>query len=277
MKLFLHPTTLPHIEAVKVRPYGSILLHGPTGVGKTTTAKQIAAHVVSAQPDIIVVEPDEKGTIGIQTVHQLHHDLMYQSFQPGARRVAIIDQAEKLTQPAQNALLKLLEEPPQETVIVLTANNPTALLDTILSRCRSIYVPLLPIEDVAAAVAERFNLAPEEAHHLAVLGNGAVATSLRLASDTDQQLRHQEVDQQLRKITGGDLFERLQGAAELAAKSGDLDDYVHRLTTHTHQHLRTVEDPSPRPLEALRRLKERLRSNVTPRAALEAYVIEAAA
>lgn len=276
MKLFLHPSTLPHIDAVKARPYGSILLHGPIGVGKTTTAQHIASHVVLAKPDIIMVEPDEKGTIGIQTVHGLHHDLMYQSFQPGDRRVAIIDQAEKLTQPAQNALLKLLEEPPQETVIILTATDPTALLDTILSRCRSVYMPLLPIEDVAAAVTERFKLTPEEAHHLAVLGNGAVATSLRLASDTDQQLQHQEVDQQLRKITGGDLFERLQGAAELATKSNDLDAYIHRLTAHTHQQLRTVEDPSPRPLEALRNLKERLRSNVTPRAALEAYVIEVA-
>lgn len=277
MKLFLHPQTELHIQALLRQPYGTVLLFGANGVGKTTAARELAHQITTSEPDIIMVEPDEKGTIGVQAVHRLHHDLTYQSYQANANRVAIIDQAESLSLPAQNALLKLLEEPPSNTVIILTARDKTTLLDTVLSRCRSIYMPPLSIDQITAAVVEHAHLPVEEAHHIATLSRGAVGTALALATDTELQQKHQQIEEQIRKLTSGDMFDRLQNAAKLATQSNELPEYIDRLAARAHQQVRDLEVPSFGPLEALQRLQERLSARVSPRVALEAYVMEVGA
>src|SRR5581483_4750602 len=99
----------------------------------------------------------------------------------GALRAAIIDDGETLNLPAQNALLKTLEEPPGFTIIFLIARSERTLLDTVRSRLRLVRFPPLAAADVAAILAARLGLEPERAQSVARLARGSAAQGLALA------------------------------------------------------------------------------------------------
>jgi DNA polymerase-3 subunit delta' len=99
----------------------------------------------------------------------------------GPRRIALIDDAETLNLPAQNALLKTLEEPPGRTIILLVSDNERALLDTIRSRLRPVRLAALETADVADVVTKRLGLDRDRAMALARLARGSVGRALELA------------------------------------------------------------------------------------------------
>jgi DNA polymerase-3 subunit delta' len=99
---------------------------------------------------------------------------------PGPRRVAIIDDAETLNLPAQNALLKTLEEPPGATLIFLVSNSERALLDTIRSRTRPVRFAALETAEVAALLVAR-GIETDRANAIARLARGSVSRARELA------------------------------------------------------------------------------------------------
>ena len=92
-------------------------------------------------PDLLILESET--LIGIEQIRQLQTQLSLKPFREKFKS-AIIPRAENLTPEAQNALLKTLEEPPENTVIILCAPDPSWLLPTIVSRCQIIQLPLTP-------------------------------------------------------------------------------------------------------------------------------------
>lgn len=151
--LILHDATRLQLEHFAAAPTHAVLLTGPTGIGKTTVAEALAANLLgldagklAAHPYYLKVSPD--GTsISIEAIRQLQKFLLLKTLgeQP-LRRAIIIEHAHLLTTEAQNAYLKLLEEPPADTLMILTANTPRALLPTILSRAQTIPINI-PSED----------------------------------------------------------------------------------------------------------------------------------
>ncbi|HUY17673.1 MAG TPA: DNA polymerase III subunit [Candidatus Binataceae bacterium] len=97
-------------------------------------------------------------------------------------RAAIIDDGETLNLPAQNALLKTLEEPPGFTIIFLIAHSERALLETVRSRLRMVRFPALAAAEIAAILIERLQLEPERAQALALLARGSAAHGFALAA-----------------------------------------------------------------------------------------------
>ncbi|MFC1727238.1 hypothetical protein ACFL0Y_01820 [Patescibacteria group bacterium] len=83
-------------------------------------------------PDLVVLESET--SLGINDIRRLQKKLFLKPFSAPIK-IALIKQAENLTLPAQNALLKTLEEPPAQTLIILLASGPKSLLPTITSRC----------------------------------------------------------------------------------------------------------------------------------------------
>jgi DNA polymerase-3 subunit delta' len=107
----------------------------------------------------------------------------------GPRRVAIIDDAETLNLPAQNALLKTLEEPPGETIIFMITQSERALLDTIRSRMRPVrFAPLMPPE-IASVLTTHAKLDPARANAVALLARGSVAHALALAEGDEPPVK----------------------------------------------------------------------------------------
>ena len=101
----------------------------------------------------------------------------------GAYKVNILIDAEKMREEAANTFLKLLEEPPPQTVFLLTTNRPEQLLPTILSRCQQLrFDPLLP-ETIEQALVDREGMAPDEASMLSRMADGSYSRALELAEN----------------------------------------------------------------------------------------------
>ncbi len=100
----------------------------------------------------------------------------------GSLRIAIIDDAETLNIPAQNALLKTLEEPPGHAIIIMVTSSERALLDTVRSRTRTVRFPALKIADLEGILASRGVDDKARAGALALLARGSAAHALALAA-----------------------------------------------------------------------------------------------
>jgi DNA polymerase-3 subunit delta' len=179
------------------------LFEGPRGVGKGLVARHLAmaanctvvppgtgepcgtcrtcrAIASGTHPDVIVVEPDPtlaSRTIAIEVVREVIRQTQYHRYD-ARRRFVIVDPAEAMLEPAANALLKTLEEPPDDTHFVLVSHNATALLPTIRSRCQRLRFG--PVDEVVlgAWLAEKgVERAPEVAH----LARGCPGRALALA------------------------------------------------------------------------------------------------
>ena len=169
---------------------------GPAGTGKSTLADICSkALLCRAQgnrpcgvcpscrqfesgnhPDFIRIEPEK--SISVETVRDVIARLGVKPYE-GGRHVVVIRQADKMTPQAQNALLKTLETPPGEDVFFLVASNMTALLPTIISRCRVVRFHYLE-EHEAIGALEKHGISPERARLLARLSQGSVGRALNM-------------------------------------------------------------------------------------------------
>ncbi len=130
----LHEKTKQEFEQYTKNVPHALLLTGPIGSGKETVLQGLISAILGdhSAGRLFEIKPEEgKNTIGIETIRELKHTIKLLS---NDKRVVLIVNAEKLTVEAQNSLLKILEEPPQNTIFLLSAANKDALLDTIISR-----------------------------------------------------------------------------------------------------------------------------------------------
>lgn len=150
MDLVLHPTTHSQVAQYLQRPSQAVLLVGANGMGKTTLAVQMAARVLSINEEELASHPyytmvhSDGDSISIDAIRELQRFMQLKTIGSRPfRRAAIIEHAERLTTEAQNAYLKLLEEPPADTIMIMTSDNQRALLPTIRSRLQVItaYAP----------------------------------------------------------------------------------------------------------------------------------------
>ncbi len=192
------------------------LLRGPRGVGKATLAYRIARALLAAPdgppPATLDVDPghpvarrmlagseprlavlrrawDPKAkrwgrAIAAETARALRDRLFRLTAADGGWRVAIVDAADELNPQSANALLKILEEPPPRSLLLLVAHAPGGLLPTIRSRCRTLDLAPLGPADLAAAAAQAGASVPtSEAAALAALAGGSPGEALRLLAE----------------------------------------------------------------------------------------------
>ncbi len=198
------------------------LLVGPKGIGKATLAYRMARFVLSGGgeggglfgggPETLAISPDHPvfrrvaagGHADLKVVERgytddkktkLRNDIViddvrgighFLSLTPaeGGWRVVIIDAADEMNRNAANAVLKVLEEPPRNALMLLISHSPGRLLPTIRSRCRRLTCKPLPEATVADLLARaRPDLAPDDVTALARLGEGSVGKALALAGE----------------------------------------------------------------------------------------------
>ena len=150
------------------------LISGPAGSGKHTLARLLAAALMctggdrpcgsctacrkvlgGVHPDLITVDDPEKKTVPVELIRQARTD-MYIQPNEGQRKIYLFPRAQDMGIPGQNALLKILEEPPQYGVFLLLTDNPERLLPTVRSRCVELALSPLPEDVLRKELTARF-------------------------------------------------------------------------------------------------------------------------
>jgi DNA polymerase-3 subunit delta' len=147
--------------------------------GRCRACTQIAARI---HPDYFVIEPDRElavPQIKIEQVREIEQQFIYRPLM-GERKICLIDDADRLTIGAANALLKTLEEPPGHGLFILVSSRPQALPITIRSRCQSLRFTPPSQTQVEAAVMLKRELPPTEARFLALVADGRIGEALTL-------------------------------------------------------------------------------------------------
>ncbi len=180
--------TLKDLAKADSLPHGFIF-YGPEMVGKFTAAKALAAYFEKKDwdfggilEDARIIEPDEEGTIGIDAVREIK-TFVYQKPNFSKYRTLILDEAERMTEAAENALLKVAEEPPESSLIILIVREPELLSATLRSRFQKIYFGEWNLEELEEHLKKENGFTAAEAKKLAKLSGGKIGLAIRLKTD----------------------------------------------------------------------------------------------
>ncbi len=171
------------------------IIEGKRGIGRMTLAKAFGAELLKTltpetHPDFTVVtnqwyDPTKKQeNVLIETVRAMKKDAYIRPY-AGERKVYIIPLADTMQAPAQNSLLKVLEEPPAYCVILLLAENANAFLPTILSRAQVLRMQPVSPAQVENFLTEHRQIPREKALQLSILSGGAIGRALELLEDEE--------------------------------------------------------------------------------------------
>lgn len=205
------------IEQLKVflkqsRLASSLLFAGPEGVGKKLTAITLAkaknclndsfdacSGCVSCSKIDKLIHPDihfiaEAADVKIDDIRALKRKAGLVPYEANSK-VFIIDNAHTMTPEASGALLKVLEEPTQKTMIILISHKPAKLLKTIISRCQVIKFSPLPRDTLREILKNDYNLDVNFAHFLAYFSEGRLGYALRIKGSDIFQDKNRAIDE----------------------------------------------------------------------------------
>lgn len=178
------------------------------------------------QPDIIRVNHEKPGTISVDDIRiQINNDVAIKPYS-SPYKVYILNEAEKMTPQAQNALLKTLEEPPEYAVILLLTGNVNALLPTILSRC--VVLNMKPVSDelVKKYLMEQLKVPDYKAEVCVAFARGNVGKAKALASSEDFENVKTEALSLLKYIQDMELYEIVAAIKKISDYKLDINDYL---------------------------------------------------
>lgn len=305
------------------------LFSGPKGVGKANLATAFAQAICctalpdddpsqpcgecracrnvtrGAHPDVervdlasqalVAEKPGRGANLTIETIRGLRASAALKPLE-GKRRIIIVDDAETLLEPAQQALLKTLEEPPEAVILLLLADESDALLETVRSRC--LQIPVRPVpESVIEHALRQLGITEGAAAEIALLSRGRPGWAMAASRDTNLvQSRRTERETAASWVAAstyerlvqayklGDQFSKrraeivgvVQAAAQLlreemlgAANAQMTQDDEPRQTPASSEHLMVLSEA----VRATLRCLADLEANVRPRLALEAMVL----
>jgi len=213
-----------HIRRGQLRH--AYLLTGPRGIGKRTLALAFSRAIICSHPpapgescgscrncvlinrmehpDLAVVQAEQEGgVLKVENVRDLQHSLALTPYE-ASHRLALLLRFHEANASAQNALLKTLEEPAPQVVLILTANNGETLLPTIVSRCEVLRLRPVPVSELEDALVIRTKMPGEQARFLAHVANGRPGIAYRLQDNPEElQLRQQRLEEIQRLLAAG--------------------------------------------------------------------------
>ena len=188
------------------------LICGPEGSGKHTLARLLAAAILcqrgskpcgtcpacrkvmgGAHPDFITVDDPEKKTVPVDLIRQARADIYVQPNEAD-HKIYLFPRGQDMGLPGQNALLKVLEEPPSYGVFILLTDNPEKLLPTVRSRCTELKLLPLPQKLLRSTLAREFPQADSQALEAAVQRSGGYLGQARKILTAGQNLSQETAD-----------------------------------------------------------------------------------
>ena len=231
------------IEADKVSH--AYILNGPDKAGKMMIAKAFAQTLQCEkggiepcmechsckqamsgnQPDIIYVRHEKPNTISVDDIRtQINNDIVVKPYS-SKRKIYIVDEAEKMNQQAQNALLKTIEEPPAYAVLLLLTTNADTFLPTILSRCVRLNLKAVRDEEIKDFLMKKHQLPDYQADVCVAFAQGNVGKAIQLASsDSFNELKTAAL-QLLKRLDDIELYEMTEAVKQISEYKLEINDY----------------------------------------------------
>lgn len=182
----------------------SLLFAGPDGIGKSLFAQVLAAMLLAqndskghhklkiesgSHPDILHYRPE--GKLGVHSMNMLRqlNDEAHMPPYEAPWKVMIIHEADRMLTYSTNALLKVFEEPPKFVVMILLSSNPSAILPTVLSRCRTLHFHPIPSLEIEKFIQIKLSLEPQKASAVAALAQGSLARAIQMVQQESYAYR----------------------------------------------------------------------------------------
>lgn len=178
------------------------------------------------QPDIIFISHEKPGSIGVEDIRgQINNDIGIKPYS-SPRKVYIMNEGEKMTVQAQNALLKTLEEPPEYAVIIILTTNVDSLLPTILSRC--VVLNMKPVEDalVKKYLMTELQVPDYKANICVAFARGNVGKAKLLANSEEFEKVKDEAVTLVKHINEMETHEVVKAIKKISEYKLDVNDYL---------------------------------------------------
>lgn len=194
------------------------------GLGACGQCRSCRLAATQSHPDHRFIRPD-KGQIRVDAIRDLIREANLSPVE-GRFKVFIVRSFDQANLSAANALLKTLEEPSNTTRILLTSSQSASLLPTITSRCQILHLRPLPLEIIAQALEERWQVPADKAELLAGLSGGRLGWAAEMATDPDSWQEYQQQIQTLETVAQQGIVERM-ALAEVMSRTDDLEPILH--------------------------------------------------
>ena len=177
-------------------------------------------------PDLIYVTHEKPGSIGVDDVREQINDTIMIRPYSSYYKIYIVDEAEKMTVQAQNALLKTIEEPPSYAVIILITTNQEAVLPTILSRC--VQMTLKPLKDftIKSYLTQNLHIPEKDADICAAFARGNLGKAIHLSSSDEFRELFQKVMVLVKNVGTMDISMLLDCIREMKEQNFDIGEVL---------------------------------------------------
>jgi len=245
MSTSIWDTVVGHDEAVAVlkeavaseRVTHAWLFTGPPGIGKLHTARVFAAALNcpaggdgtcdtcrrilrGVHPDVHLIFPEGDNLL-VEDVRAVREEAS-RTHHEAPTAVFILDEADRMTEAAANALLKVLEEPPPDVVFVLVARSAEALVGTVPSRARTLPFVSLSLAELTAALGDDLQLGPDQTLWAAAASHGRLARARALLTDEPTRTRRAAVLDLVERLATGQPSNALAAAATVVALADEV-------------------------------------------------------
>ncbi len=202
------------------KPDGSSGMLEPCG--ECHSCKQMAS---KNQPDVKYISHEKPGSIGVEDIRsQINGDVAIKPYS-SPRKIYIINEGEKMTVQAQNALLKTLEEPPAYTVILILTMNMESLLPTVLSRCTALNMKPVRDNQIKKFLMEVMQVPDYKADLCAAFARGNIGKAKLLASSEEFEHVKEEAVTLLKYINDMEISEIVAAIKKINEYKLDVNDY----------------------------------------------------
>ena len=197
--------------------------HGADPCGNCPSCKKALS---GNHPDILYVTHEKAGSVSVDEIReQVVNDIAIRPYE-SRYKIYIIDDASKMTPQAQNALLKTLEEPPAYAVILLLAENPDALLPTILSRCVMLRLGPVPDTEIQDYLMRQMHVPDYQAEIEASFAQGNIGRAKMIAQSSDFLEMTENAIRQLKRSKDMEVYEMVDAIRELSGEKQNVRDYL---------------------------------------------------
>ena len=191
------------------------------------SCKQALSH---NQPDIVYVSHEKPNSIGVEDIRgQINNDIGIKPYS-SPRKIYIMNEGEKMTPQAQNALLKTLEEPPEYAVILILTDNVEGLLPTIISRCVVLNMKPVPDKLVKKYLMEELGVPDYKANICVAFARGNIGKAKLLASSEEFEKVKDEAITLVKYINDMEINEIVKAIKKIMEYKLDVNDYLYILT-----------------------------------------------